>query len=54
MEVLHLASALMEYLLEESAPFKGFGKLAQKRIFVFVTLLIWVIVPMHCFNGAIP
>ena len=33
---LHLAGALMEHFLEESAP------LTQKRRFVFVTLLIWI------------
>ena len=43
MEVLHLAGTLMEHLLEGS---EGFGKLTQKRRFVFVTLLIWVNVPM--------
>ena len=46
MEVLHLADALMEHFLEESAPLKGFGKLTQNRRFLFVTLLIWINVPM--------
>ena len=31
---------------------QGFGKLTQKRRFVFVTLLIWVNVP-QCLNGTI-
>ena len=38
--------ALMEHFLDGSALFKGFGKLTQKRRFVFVILLIWVIVQM--------
>ena len=37
-----IAGVLMEQFLEGS-----FGKLTQKRIFVFVTLLIWVNVPMY-------
>ena len=46
MEVLHLAGALMEHFLKESALLKGFGKLTQKRRFVFDTLLTLVNVPM--------
>ena len=44
MEVLYLAGALMEHFLEGSAPLR-LWKLTQKRIFIFVTLLIWVSVP---------
>ena len=43
MEVLHLAGTFMEHFLEGSVSL-GFGKLTQKRR--FVTLLIWVNVPM--------
>ena len=45
-QVLHLSGALTEPFLEGSALFKGFGKLTQKRTFVFVTLLIWANVLM--------
>ena len=45
-QVLHLSGALTEPFLEGSALFKGFGKLTQKRRFVFVTLLIWANVLM--------
>ena len=45
--VLHVAGALlMEYLLEKEALCFGFGKLIQKRRFVFVILLTWVNVSM--------
>ena len=46
MEVLYLAGALMEYFLEGSTP-KVFGKLTQKRRFLFVTLLVWGNEPMY-------
>ena len=35
-----IVCALIEHFL------KGFGKLTQKRSFVFVTLIIWVNLPM--------
>ena len=47
MEVLHLVGSLMEHFL------KGFGKLTQMRSFGFVTLFIWVNVPI-CLDEAIP
>ena len=37
---------LKEHFLEGSSPLRLWLKLTQKRIFVFVTLLIWVNVPM--------
>ena len=43
----------MEHFLEGISPLLGFGKLTQRRRFVFVTLLIWVNVPIYL-NGAIP
>ena len=36
----------MEHFFGGSATLKGFGKLTQKRRFVFVMLLIWVNVPI--------
>ena len=36
----------MEHFLDGSAPFKGFVKLIEKRIFEFVTFLNLVNVPM--------
>ena len=52
MEVLYLSGALIEHFFEGSAP------LTQKRRIVFVTLLIWVNVPMSLteqfFQGNVP
>ena len=41
---------MQHFLDEESAPLR-LGKLSQKRRFIFLTLLIWVNVPM--LNGTI-
>ena len=43
MELSQLVGALMEHFLEKSSPLKGFGKIIQKRRFLFVTILILLI-----------
>ena len=40
MEVLHLAGALMEHFLEESAPLRLWYVNSEENI-IFVSLLIW-------------